>query len=499
MSFRRLTFALALLAAGTAGCSGGGGTPPAPPTPSPTPSAPAGVLQISQDPFVNPSTQHRTEVEPHLFAVGNTVVAAFQVGRSISGGSSDIGFASSFDAGGTWTSGFLPAMTVVSTPPGPFDTVSDPVVAYDAAHAVWLIASLPVLFSNAPTPAVLVNRSSDGRNWSDPISVAPDQVASDKDWIACDDARTSPFYGHCYVEWDDPSAQANGLIHMSVSADGGQTWSPPATTADRAQGIGGQPLVRPNGTVVVPIDDFNLARVLAFVSSDGGATWGPTTVVSTIVDHADAGGIRSGPLPSAAVDGAGTTYVVWQDCRFRAGCAANDLVSSTSSDGVHWSGVARIPIDATTSTVDHFIPGLGIDPTTSGGGAHVGLTYYYYPQTACTRANCKLEVGFVGSTDGGTSWSAPQTLAGPMSLDWLAATSLGSMVGDYIATAFAAARPIGVFAIGLPLQGVLYDEAMYVPRVAPGPKRSTTRRRTREPIRSRRSDHPLRHGPFRLP
>ena len=36
---------------------------------------------------------------------------------------------------------------------------------------------------------------------------------------------------------------------------------------------------------------------------------------------------------------------------------------STSSDGKTWSAVTRIPIDATTSTVDHFIPGIGIDPT----------------------------------------------------------------------------------------------------------------------------------------
>ena len=68
----------------------------------------------------------------------------------------------------------------------------------------------------------------------------------------------------------------------------------------------------------------------------------------------------------------------------RAICSTNDLVYSTSTDGVNWTAVTRVPIDATSSTVDHFIPGIGIDPATSGAGAHVALHYYYYPQSNCT-------------------------------------------------------------------------------------------------------------------
>ncbi len=36
------------------------------------------VRQISNDPYTNPDTQHRTQVEPDTFAYGGTVVAAFQ-------------------------------------------------------------------------------------------------------------------------------------------------------------------------------------------------------------------------------------------------------------------------------------------------------------------------------------------------------------------------------------------------------------------------------------
>jgi hypothetical protein len=53
------------------------------------------VTQVSSDPFTNPTSQHRTEVEPDTFAFGTTIVSAFQVGRFFDGGGSAIGFATS--------------------------------------------------------------------------------------------------------------------------------------------------------------------------------------------------------------------------------------------------------------------------------------------------------------------------------------------------------------------------------------------------------------------
>src|SRR5436190_10068151 len=111
------------------------------PTPSPQPRLK--IQKVSTDPFTNPGSQHATEVEPDTFAYGDTVVSAFQAGRfDRGGGSSSIGFATSTDRGETWTSGFLPGLTVLSTPPGPSSRASDSSVAHDALHGVWLIAAL---------------------------------------------------------------------------------------------------------------------------------------------------------------------------------------------------------------------------------------------------------------------------------------------------------------------------------------------------------------------
>ena len=419
------------------------------------PALAATLTQISSDPFTVGPGQHATEVEPHVLANGATLVAAFQTGRIAPGGSTDIGWATSTDSGSTWTHGFLPGLTT-GEGTGPYDAASDPAVAFDSKHGVWMIESLPIS-SKIRTPAVVVSRSTDGGfTWQDPVSVDTSALSSDKSWIVCDNTSTSPFFGNCYVEWDDPSS--GDEIFMSTSSDGGLTWGTATATANRATGIGGQPLVQPNGTVIVPIETSGQS---AFTSTNGGATWSAPVTIAGIQSHIDAGGIRSSPLPSAAMDGAGTVYVVWQDCRFRTGCSANDLVYSTSSDGTHWSAVTRVPIDPTTSTVDHFIPGIGIDPATSGSTARIAIHYYFYPRSSCTKSTCQLFVGYISSRTGGATWHTPLTLAGPMSLPWLPNSQNGLMVGDYIATAFSSGKPHGVFAVASAKVGTTFNEAMF--------------------------------------
>jgi hypothetical protein len=426
-----------------------------------TPATAQTLTQISTDTFTNTSSQHATEVEPHVLTNGTTAVATFQMGRfgpaGGGGGASDIGWATSTDGGESWSHGNLPGVTNIDGT-GPYDRASDPAVAFDAAHNVWMIASLPIS-NTSQTPAVIVSRSLDGGfTWQNPVSVDPTSSNSDKNWIACDTSATSSFFGHCYVEWDNPLA--GDEMFMSTSTDGGVSWGSAIATANRSAGVGGQPLVQPNGTVVVPIESVS-GSIVAFTSTDGGTTWSKPVTISNIQVHTDAGGIRSGPLPSAAMDGSGVIYVVWEDCRFRASCSTNDLVFSTSTDGVHWTKVARIPIDAISSTVDHFIPGIGIDPATSGASAHVAIHYYFYPKSNCTQSSCRLYVGYISSHNAGRTWNRPVTLAGPMQLTWLPNTQNGLMVGDYIATAFNNGIPHGVFAVAAAKSGTVFNEATY--------------------------------------
>ena len=422
------------------------------------------LTQVSADPYTNSASQHATELEPDTFANGGTVVSTFQVGRFFNGGATNIGFVRSGDGGTTWDApGFLPGMTFSSgAASSPYERVSDPSVAYDAAHGVWLISSIP-LTPNTSVPTVFVNRSTDdGRTWGNPISIPPPvshRVDLDKNWTACDNHAGSPFYGHCYTEFDNFADGDKEL--MSTSTDGGVTWGVPLETAGHDKGLGGQPVVQPSGRVVVPFESLN-GTISSFVSDDGGASWSKAVTVSHVRFHGVAGNLRTSPLPSAEIAGDGTVYVAWEDCRFRKKCTSNDIVFSTSTDGAAWTDTARVPIDDVTSSVDHFIPGLAVDPATSGAGTHLALTYYFYPDATCT-GGCQLDVGYISSPDGGAHWGAATQLAGPMTLDQIAQTSQGPMVGDYISTSFSGGLATTVIAVGKPATTAAFDEAMYAP------------------------------------
>lgn len=408
--------------------------------------------QLSQDSFTNQSSQHKSEVEPGAFAYGATIVTAFQVARISSGGGADIGWATSLNAGISWTNGYLPGITQFEGG-GPNSAASDAAVAYDAKHGQWLICTLPI--GNLDT--VAVSRSSDGIHWGNPIYVLSNQDA-DKNWIACDNTSTSPFYGNCYVEWDNPDV--GDQLFMSTSSDGGQTWGPPKATAGDDFGIGGNPLVQPNGNVVVPFADFN-GGMSAFMSTNGGQSWTRAVSIANAPSHGEAGDLRSAGLPSAAIDGAGTIYVSWSDCSFESGCSANDIVYSSSSDGVHWSQKVRIPMDPVGSGIDHFINGMGVDIRTSGSTAHMAMTYYYYPVSNCG-SNCQLFAGFTISNDGGNTWTAARQLTNAMQLSWLPDTFSGRMVADYVATVYpAGGRAFPIYVIANAPAGGLLQQAVY--------------------------------------
>jgi hypothetical protein len=489
-------------------------------------------------------------------AHGEMIVSTFQVGRVYDGGSCDIGWSTSTNGGRSWQTGLLP-LTVfggqATTDAGPLSRASDPAVAYDAQDGVWLIDTLG-LAGDANTVGLFVNRSTDGLNWGPPIATHIGD-SPDKNWITCDNWPNSAGYGNCYQEWDNGST----TIKMQTSTDGGLTWSPPANTANNAQGIGGVPLVQPPppgappgsvcGRVVVPIAGNGM---IWFTSTNCGASWSATTQIlpNMTAEHAVAGGFRTSLLPASAMDGAGTIYAVWQTRSFRtqnttlaAAAAAGDTcvrlvsisglgagqtlridpngahpevmtiatVSSTACNGAqgatltaplayaHAAGAqvtknnvasnlssdpndiamsvmaaptdqnpapafgppVRIPIEADTggqsNRNDHFVPGIGADPNTSGLSAHLGLFYYSYPVANCQAYNydnlCRARVGYVSSADSGAHWSSPRYLAS-MTIAQIARSSQGPMVGDYATADVIASGPcqghaIESFAVGL--------------------------------------------------
>jgi hypothetical protein len=397
--------------------------------------------RLSIDPYRNADSQHETAVEPDSFSNGSTIVAAFQLGRREGGAAANIGTAVSDDGGRTWQRGFLPGTTANATPRGPETGASDPAVAYDAVHGVWLVATLTVErnFSH-----LYVARSTDGKSWAAPVDAAGGPIL-DKEWVVCDNGSASPFRGRCYLEYTDDQ---KSTTVSQFSTDGGATWSAPLRAG--AILVGTQPAVRPDGTLVVVAGDYHgdealSGSMVALRSTDGGTTF--SRIVISDLQAADNAPMRAIALPSVDADANGTIYAVWHDCRFRASCARNDMVLSVSQDGLAWSPPVRIPLAPVSSGTSFFIPGVAADPARPG---HLALVYAYY------HAGSKLlGMGVAQSRDAGRTWTAQRLDPQPMPTSWLPRAEGGRMVGDYFSVSYAGDRVVPVYALAVsPLQGL---------------------------------------------
>ena len=225
---------------------------------------------------------------------------------------------------------------------------------------------------------IYTSRSTDGGlTWGTPVAIpnTAGMISPDKNWIVCDNTATSPFYGNCYTEWDDYGA--GNRMEMSRSTDGGLTWSVAAT--NRAGIIGGQPVVRPDGTVIVPIANANETAIGAFNSTDGGATWRLHRPSQRQASHG-----RRQPARGPAALG--------RDRRLRHGlrrlgglplpppCKNNDIVfvKSTNATGTAWSASHPRPdrCDRQRHRTFHSRPRR--EQGSSGAAAQMGITYYFY-------------------------------------------------------------------------------------------------------------------------
>lgn len=410
--------------------------------------------QLSRDAGVGWPAQHATQVEPDSASFGSTVVTVFQTGRHLDGGAERNGFATSRDAGRTWRSGLLPT--------GSFDRVSDPVIAYDARRKWWLATSLGSDFSSV---AMIVNRSRDGLRWSAPINAARSSTEDyDKEWIACDNWRSSRFYGRCYLSYMN---FARETIETRHSDDGGRTWSAPASVDARrrpAIANGVVVAVRPNGHVLLVFSVFGAPagnEIAVSRSTNGGGGFSAPGRVAEMAGT-EVSWLRAPPFPTVDVDAAGTVYVAWRDCEELVDCSA-DILLSRSSNGVDWSPPMRIPTG--TSEGFYFLPALAVDPATSGQSARLAVLYHSMsPATICDpTAGClAIDVKMVTSADGGRTWSLPARLnVLSMPPFWMADTSLGRMLGDYVSVSWSRGRPIGVFSLAFPPSGGAFRQSIF--------------------------------------
>lgn len=320
------------------------------------------------------------------------LVAGF-FGRITADGNPKCWFASTLDAGSTWTFGG-------ATPLGTsFDGCADPALAADARGNFYFA----YIDGNVTAQAsdIRVAKSTDGgRTFRQSVVVVAGGTTSgtplpDKDYLVVDNQPMSPHNGTIYLTYTDfPTSET--FIKVSVSRDGGRTWSTPAILDSFNSAVSGtlnmtSPVVAPDGVVYVFYMKFRYSSgraSLRFVSStDGGRTWGPPAEVAAdlptpgffLLNDGDPGfGMKSGSgfgaisYPTAAIAPDGTIAVAWTD--FPNGsctqadpvfgyvsCVDADVRLSVSRDGgASWTSPVKVSDDAGTS--DQFFPWMAAGP-----------------------------------------------------------------------------------------------------------------------------------------
>jgi hypothetical protein len=403
--------------------------------------------RLSRDPYGSADAQHETEAEPDSFTFGRTTVTAFQVGRRFDGGATNVGFAVTTNDGSSWRNGLLPGLTLASRPAGVHTRASDPVVAYDARHGTWLISTLAL--ENAVT-RLAVTRSPDGAVWGNALTALEEPVgqgiAFDKNWIACDNTATSPFYGRCYLLYTHSADR--DMLAVSWSDDGGLAWSAPVDIGARPA-VGIFPAIRPTGElVVVYLWETGQFAIAASRSADGGASWTTPVRIAAVDGGCAVRGFRAFALPSADVDATGRVWATWHDCE-APGASRNAVFVATSADGLQWNA----PIAATRGR-DAVLPAIGVDAATG----RVAIAYMRSKPAG-------IDVELTVSNGAPAAWTAPRRLsAQSMPLQWMPNTTSGRMLGDYISVHYASGRPLVVWVLASEPVGSSFRQAVYATR-----------------------------------
>lgn len=403
--------------------------------------------RLSRDPYTTPDAQHETQVEPDSFTFGRTTVVTFQVGRRFDGAATNIGWAMTANDGQSWRSGLLPGLTTASRPPGPNARATDPVVAYDAAHATWLISTLAL---EGATTRLTMNRSPDGATWSNALVALEERSAQgisyDKNWAACDNTPSSRLYGRCYLVYTHSADR--DMLAVSWSDDGGVTWSTPVDIGARG-GVGVFPAIRANGDLVVvylwQVGGFSIASSR---STDGGATWAAPVRIADIDGRCRVPDFRAFSLPAADVDPGGRVWATWHDCASR-GAASNSVFVSTSADGSSWTAPTAV-----TRGRNALLPAIGIDAVTG----RVAIAYM-------RSRTAGIDVELTDSPGVATAFRPPRRLsAQSMPLRWMPDTTSGRMLGDYISVHYAGGRPLVAWVLASEPVAGSFQQAVYATR-----------------------------------
>jgi hypothetical protein len=271
-------YAIVIAAVLMSACGGGSssstsaGAPPA--TTLPPPAAPL-VRVSSASPYAancggalaGSVDYEDAEVEPYV-GVNPTnpsnLIGIWQQDRWSDGGAHGLVVANSLDGGKTWSEQPIDLSICgggSNTNGGNYARASDPWVSFSPNGVAYVIS---ISFSGYSLEAgsqssVLVSRSADGgATWSDPATLILDGASAfnDKETITADPNDSN----YVYAVWDRLTANGRGAAYFARSTDGGQSWQVAVPIYDPGvnnQTIGNEIVGLPDGTILDVFEEID--------------------------------------------------------------------------------------------------------------------------------------------------------------------------------------------------------------------------------------------------
>lgn len=407
----------------------------------------AGNVRVNQDCTFRRQAEEGIAVNPMN---PNNLIAGQNDSRI---GFNHCGIDYSFDAGRTWGDQLPPfwqrlnrnpvGHTVLGGPPAlrTYDAASDPAMAFDSQGRAFFTCVLfdvadnanGILVASSPAGAggSFYNNVPQGTKSSPSAYVVVednnDAIGHDKEFITADAYASSPFRDNVYVTWTVFNFSCGpkkdqycwSKIYFSRSTDHAVTWSKPMEISgtsptlcffgnvfDTSQSAhacdfdqGSDPIVRPNGDLVVIFNNSNTAannpnsQQLGVVSKDGGLTWSAPIKVGNDVTVGEplcdfgrgpeecipGAYIRTNDFPRIAVNRSnGNLYATWQDYR----TGKFDIQLAASTDGGKTWTEATSPVNPADGK-DHYFAAIAVAAGNSeqgdgesGQSDRIGISYY---------------------------------------------------------------------------------------------------------------------------